>query len=261
MKSPGKPSRRQFLAGMVAAPLIGLLDWETRSTPRQAATFVLVHGAWHGGWCWKRVSPRLRAAGHEVYAPTLTGLGERSHLLHAEIDLDTHIADLSAVIEYEDLQDVILIGHSYAGMVIAAVANRMPDRIVQLVYLDAFLPDDGKSISDYAPLPPTREDGWRVPPPGPPTAFGITDEADVAWVQARLGDQPLKTFTQPVRLPEAANQSVKRTFIQCTHAPWFAEAADRAKREGYGYREMFSAGHDAMLTQADKLSEILLELA
>src|SRR3954452_4236427 len=110
------------------------------------ATFVLVHGAWHGGWCWKRLTPLLRAAGHEVVVPTLTGLGERSHLLTPEVGLDTHIRDITAVLKYEDLHNVVLIGHSYGGMVIAGVAEEVPERIAQLVYLDAFLPDNGKAL-------------------------------------------------------------------------------------------------------------------
>src|SRR6185312_289139 len=113
--------------------------------------FVLVHGAWHGGWCWKRVSPLLRALGHEVFTPTLTGLGERQHLMSPEVGLDTHIKDVLGVLEYEDLHDVILVGHSYAGMVIAGVAEKAAERIAHLVYLDAFVPADGKSLADYQP--------------------------------------------------------------------------------------------------------------
>ena len=117
------------------------------------ATFVLVHGAWLGGWCWKKVTPLLRAAGQEVFAPTLTGLGERSHLFSPEVGLDTHIEDIIAVLEYEDLTDVILVGHSYAGMVIAGVAQKAAHRLAELVYLDSFLPESGKSLDDYLPAP------------------------------------------------------------------------------------------------------------
>src|SRR3954453_17747595 len=117
----------------------------------KSATFVLVHGAWHGGWCWQRVTPLLRAAGHEVFTPTLTGMGERSHLIHPLISLSTHIQDITAVLEYEDLHNVILIGHSYAGMVITGVAAIAETRLAHLVYLDAFLPENGMSLIDYAP--------------------------------------------------------------------------------------------------------------
>ena len=105
-------------------------------------TFVLIHGAWHGGWCWKKVSPILREAGHETYSPTLTGLGERSHLLSRDIDLNCHIQDVVNVLEYKGLKDVVLVGHSYAGMVITGVADRCPERLAQLVYLDAFAPQN-----------------------------------------------------------------------------------------------------------------------
>src|SRR5262245_30634428 len=117
------------------------------------ATYVLVHGGGHGGWCWQRLSPLLRAAGHEVYAPTLTGLGERAHLLTPDVDLDTHITDVTAVLEYEDLDDVILVGHSYGCMVITGVADRALDRVGQLVYLDGSRPHDGESLRDLAPGP------------------------------------------------------------------------------------------------------------
>ena len=118
---------------------------------KKQATIVLVHGAWHGGWCWKKVVPLLRAYGNDVYAPTLTGLGERSHLLHQQIDLDLHIQDIVAMLDYEDLHDVTLVGHSYGGMVITGVADRERARINKLVYLDAFMPDNGKSLQDYTP--------------------------------------------------------------------------------------------------------------
>jgi len=225
----------------------------------EAATFVLVHGAWHGGWCWKKLMPLLRVGGHQVLAPTMTGLGERAHLLGPEVDLDTHIRDIAAVFECDDLVRVVLVGHSYGGMVITGVAARVPERISTLVYLDAFLPDDGKAVKDYAPLPPTRADGWRVPPPGPPSSWGVTDARDVAWMTSRVGDQPLKTFTQPAHGSTTIPAS-SQNFIQCTEAPFFTEAADRAKRRGYKHHELLSAGHDAMITEPAMLASILLGL-
>jgi pimeloyl-ACP methyl ester carboxylesterase len=147
-----------------------------------------------------KVVPFLRAAGHQVFTPTLTGLGERSHLLTPEVGPDTHIEDVAAVLEYEDLVNVVLVGHSYAGMAIAGVAQKVSRRLAELAYLDAFLPEHGKCLLDYGPPIPTREDGWRVPPPGPPQAFGVTDERDIAWMAPRLGDGPLRCMTQPVDL-------------------------------------------------------------
>jgi pimeloyl-ACP methyl ester carboxylesterase len=154
-------SRRDAVAALAAGPLLSLTNLVTlRAAP---TTFVLVHGAWHGGWCWKKVTPLLRAAGHEVFAPTLTGLGERSHLLTRDVGLDTHITDIEQVLEYEDLRNVVLVGHSYAGMVITGVGDRAADRIGQLVYVDAFLPEHGKALTDYSlrAFPPITDESWR----------------------------------------------------------------------------------------------------
>jgi pimeloyl-ACP methyl ester carboxylesterase len=253
-------NRHQMLAAMaVSASGLGGVAKGLPPDSAKLATFVLVHGAWHGGWCWKKVIPLLRAAGHEVHAPTLTGLGERAHLLNPNIDLSTHIQDITALLEYEDLRDVVLVGHSYGGMVIAGVAEKVSARLGHLVYLDAFLPENGRSMKDYAQTAPTRDDGWRVPPLGPPSAYGVTDERDVAWMTPRLGDQPLKTFTQPVSLSADRPGAVSQTFIQCTKAPFFTEAGERARRRGARYRELLSAGHDAMVTKPGELVKILIE--
>jgi pimeloyl-ACP methyl ester carboxylesterase len=224
-------------------------------------TFVLVHGAWHGGWCWNKLTPLLRAAGHLVFTPTLTGLGERAHLLTADIDLDTHIKDIASMLEYEDLQNVVLVGHSYGGMVIAGVAEALTSRVAQLVFLDGFLPENGKALTDYAPPVPIRDDGWRVPPLGTSRDFGVTSESDIAWADPRLGDQPYRTMTQPVQLSAQMYESLPKTFIQLTELPWFVEAAERAKRQGFRSYKLLSGGHDAMISQPRELSQILLEVA
>jgi pimeloyl-ACP methyl ester carboxylesterase len=176
-------SRRDILklgaisaAGIVTAGLLQAAPVSAQSNP---VTFVLVHGAWFGGWCWKKLIPLLNAAGHPVYAASLTGLGERSHLLAPEIDLNMHINDVSAVLEYEDLSNVILVGHSYGGMVISGVEQASHARLAGLVYLDAFLPEDNKALADYAPVPPTRDDGWRIAPAGAANEWGVTDETEV----------------------------------------------------------------------------------
>lgn len=231
------------------------------------ATFVLVHGAWHGGWCWKKLTPLLRAAGHEVFVPTLTGMGERSHLINPQINLDTHIQDITNVLEYEDLHNVILVGHSYGGMVIAGVAAKAGERLAQLVYLDAFLPDNGKALQDYAPplaeLVDAQGAGWRLSSAwmGTPTEmFGVKNSVDLAWVTPRLGDQPYKTFTQPVQLATNPDKALKHTYIHLTKGPPFEEAAGRAKKQGFRFYELFAAGHDAMVTQPKELAKILFEL-
>lgn len=226
-------------------------------------TFVLVHGAWHGGWCWQKITPLLRAAGHDVFAPTLTGLGERVHLLSPEIDLDTHINDVLGVLEYEDLHNVVLVGHSYAGMVISAIAARAGDRLTRVVYLDAFFPEDGKALRDYAPAAildetaNTQGEGWRLPSYMFARDFGVTDPADVEWVDARLGDQPYATFTQPVDLGAGVPAHVERVYVLTTKDT-FVPHADRARQDGCSYHELFDAGHDSMITMPEELVELLL---
>ena len=232
------------------------------------ATFVLVHGGWHGGWCWKKVIPFLRAAGHEVWAPTLTGLGERAHLLSPAVDLDTHVQDVLGLFDYEDLQNVILVGHSSSGMVITAVADRVPERIAHLVYLDAFIPDDGQNLFDLVPaavrepvLAQARDegDGWRSPPTGEEQPFGVTDPEDARWVRSKLTAHPVKAWTQAVRSssPEAA--TLPRTVIKCTNLSAPARIPP-SWRAGWRYREL-ATGHDVMVTMPRELVALLLELA
>ena len=234
----------------------------------ECTTFVLIHGAWHGGWCWKKLTPLLKHAGHEVFTPTLTGLGERAHLLTPQIGLDTHIADIIAVLDYEDLRNVILVGHSYGGMVITGVAELAAHRLSHLVYLDAFIPLDGQALLDTRPDhgAPVRKfaaesgDGWKVPV-GKAT-FGVTDEADVQWMVTRMTPHPLRSFVEPVRLTNAAALALPRSYILCRQdkPSLFDSHAQRARREGWGYFEL-PTGHDAMITAPEALGSILLEVA
>ncbi|MBL8154628.1 MAG: alpha/beta hydrolase [Anaerolineae bacterium] len=237
------------------------------------ATFVLVHGGWHGGWCWKRVAPHLQAAGHVVYSPTLTGLGERSHLASPEINLSTHIQDILNVLIYEDLTDVVLVGHSYSGMVIAGVADRASERVTRLVYLDAFVPEDGQSLQDIF-RPPYGEgvnleallvDGWRLPYPFLERPFGITSEADVQWVLDKITPQPVNTLLEPVHFTNGGAPAIPRTYIYLrspggqppdTEFVWFAERA--RTQPGWTYHELVS-GHDAMLIIPEAVAALLLE--
>ena len=253
-------TRRQAVTALVAAPVATIVD--VVATTVSSATFVLVHGAWHGGWCWTKVSPLLRAAGHNVFTPTLTGLGERSHLLTRDIGLDTHVTDVVQVLEYEDLRNVVLVGHSYAGMVITGVADKAGARIGQLVFLDAFLPENGKAMTDYSvrPLPPITEDSWRDRA-REPQDFGVTDAGDVAWMKARLTDMPGKCLRQPLQLSGRGLSAIKGAYILCSQRADFREAAERAKQRGYRYRELSSAGHDAMMTQPRELATVLMDLA
>jgi pimeloyl-ACP methyl ester carboxylesterase len=233
-------------------------------------TFVLVHGGWHGAWCWEQVNTRLRKTGQAVYTPTLAGLGERSHLLDPRIGLDTHVRDVVDVLEREDLCDVVLVDHSYGGMVISGAADLAAGCLAHLVFLDAFVPEDGQSLLDL--LRPERRDlylraarehgdGWRVPPP-PPQALGITDEVGAALLAGRLTLQPLRTFEQPVQLRDPAASALPQTYVHCIAGPLvpsFAPFAARARSDaGWRYREL-ATEHDAMLTAPEDLAEILLE--
>jgi pimeloyl-ACP methyl ester carboxylesterase len=236
------------------------------------ATFVLVHGAWHGGWCWKKVTPLLRAAGHEVFTPTLTGLGERAHLLSPEIDLSLHIRDVVNVLEYEDLHGVVLVGHSYAGMVITGVASQVPGRLAHLVYLDAAVPRDRESRLELVDddlrasveeRVRTRGDGWKIPvTESNLDNWRITDPSDRAWVWPRLAPHPFETYREIIRLGEAAIEGIPRTFIRCT-APVSASATPSVERvleeTGWRYRDL-ATGHDAMVTMPGELADLLLEI-
>lgn len=261
MSSVDRVSRRRALTMLAAAPVAAKLGHLVPLTSTKLTTFVLVHGAWHGGWCWTKLSPLLRAAGHNVFAPTLTGLGERSHLLTRDVGLDTHITDVANVLEYEDLHDVVLVGHSYAGMVITGVADKAANRIAQLVYLDAFLPEDGRSGTDYGrKIPPATDAAWHDPSPTAPQGLGVTDERDVAWMKARLTDMPRKCMLDPLHLTNGAPSSIKGNFILCTKAGPFPAAAERAKARGYRYIELLSGGHDVMVSQPNALAKTLLDL-
>ena len=233
------------------------------------AVFVVAHGAWSGGWSWRKMRPLLRQEGHDLVVPTYTGLGEREHLAHPGINLDTHVADVVNALAFEDLSDVILIGHSYGGMVATGVADRAPDRISRLVYLDAFVPRDGQSLFDLQP-PGMQErirkaaaeagEGWRVPPnPLPPD----TPEADAIWFNARRRPQPIATFERPLALSRPEGR-VPRTFIRCARLgpqDTFGPFAERARTEtGWTVREM-DASHNPHITAPEALAAILCEIA
>lgn len=233
------------------------------------ATFVLIHGAWHGGWCWARVAPLLRAAGHAVYAPTLTGLGERSHLLTPAVNLDTHARDVANVLEFEDLEATVLVGHSYGGLVVSAAAELVPERIARLVYLDAFVANDGECLMDLFPpgagaatlaRAEAEGDGWRSPPLDERVPFGVRDPADAAWVRGKLTDHPVATWLQPVRLTSPAAGALPRAFIECTGTGWFGKFAERARAAGWQYTALLT-GHDAMITAPKELARRLVDLA
>jgi pimeloyl-ACP methyl ester carboxylesterase len=230
-------------------------------------TYVLVHGAWHSGESWQRVAPLLTAAGHRVLAPSLTGHGDRAHLLGPEVGLDTHVADIANLITGEELTDVVLVGHSYAGLVISSVANRLPERIAHLVYLDAMVPEHGESAIDVLPI--TRmlidqaaatAEPWRIPPlpelPGG-ALFGVTDPADKAWLRTLISDEAVRCFQQPVQLDNPETERIARTHIHCTAG---APPNRRPVREGAQVWEL-PTGHDCMVTMPSELAALLLKVS
>jgi pimeloyl-ACP methyl ester carboxylesterase len=177
------------------------------------ANFVLVHGAWIGGWCWRPNAQALRKAGHEVFTPTLTGLGERSHLMNPSINLDTHIADIVNVIKHEELSDVVLVGHSYGGMVVTGVADTLADKIRSLVYLDAFVPESGQALVDLAPPEPKPQPASDYTlAPLPAAVFGARPEV-AAFVDAHTSPHPAACFAQPVKLTGGIDRIKKKTYI------------------------------------------------
>ena len=246
------------------------------------ATYVLVHGGFHGAWCWERVIPLLQAATHKAYAPTLSGLGERAHLLSPDIGLDTHILDVVGLLESQDMRAVILVGHSYGGMVITGVADRNPVRIGHLVYLDTFVPRDRESMADIVPhvinryrrQARARGDGWRVDPVrqspfGMRGIYGVTKQPDLNWVRSMLQPQSLKTFEQPLALANPhIVESLPRTHIYCTGGGLLFSVIRRivARRTlppvapGWRCRKL-PTGHDCMITMPGELTDLLLEIA
>ena len=236
------------------------------------ATYVLVHGGGHGGWCYQRVARILRANGHEVYTPTLTGLGERSHLLGPHVDLDLHIQDVVAVLQYEDLRDVILVGHSYGGMVITGVADRAVDRIGRLVYLDAATPRNHESLVDHAG--PNIEfvrpygrvvDGVELvlfPDPDAGLLYGVTDPGDLAWMAERLTPHPWQCFEQKLDLTdEDAVWAIPQYHIVCTStlATRDPKVLDTARAEGRFWD--IDTGHDLMITEPQAVAAALSQVA
>jgi pimeloyl-ACP methyl ester carboxylesterase len=188
------------------------------------ATFVLVHGAWHGAWCWRRVAGLLTRSGHEVFAPALTGLGERSHLLTSAIDLDTHILDVVNEMKWQQLNDVVLVGHSYGAMVIAGVAEKMERSVSAFVVVDGFLPETGQAVIDLQPQ--ATQDSLRsalasgattVPPRS--AAFFHVNEKDRAFVDAQCTPQPLKCFLQKLTLTRARERIANKVYIRATGYP------------------------------------------
>lgn len=231
-------------------------------------TFVLVHGAWHGGWAWQRVAPLLREAGHDVHTPTLTGISDRAHLASPAVGLSTHVQDVVALIEAYGLDDVVLVGHSYAGQVITGVADRIPHRLARRVYLDAFVGRDGDAAIDL--LPETVAGHYRESVAGPGfgwliavrslTVLGVTEQTDLDWLAPRLTPHPWLSYTEPLRLTGVCEQ-VPASYVECTD--WmrvFQPHAEKAAALGWPVHHI-ATGHEAMVTAPEELAKLLLTIA
>ena len=236
------------------------------STASSSKTFLVCHGAWSAGWAWKKMHPLMQAAGHRLITPSYTGLGERAHLAHQALDLEAHIADMLNVISYEDLSDIVLVGHSYGGMVATGVADRVRERIAQMIYIDAFVPRDGQSLFDLnePAIESMRKaardgDGWRIPPMQTPPD---TSAADVEWLSARRVAMPIKCCEQKLRLLHG-EPAVPRSYIYATRitpADTFGQFSRRTKSEA-GWRHFeIDASHSPNVTAPEALMALLQEI-
>ncbi|MBO0765715.1 MAG: alpha/beta hydrolase [Hyphomicrobiaceae bacterium] len=234
---------------------------------RQPA-FVLVHGAWHGGWCWRRVVDLLTKAGHQAFAPTLTGLGERSHLARAGLDLTTHITDIVNVLKWERLDNVVLAGHSYGGFVISGVAERMAPALASLVFVDAFVPEHGDTLAKAASATTRRlveeavERGDTTLAPIPAAVFQV-NEKDRAWVDALCVAHPLATLVDQIELTGARERVAKKVYVRAKGyaSPSFDAALAKVQALPSWRTFELPCGHDVMVDRPERLAEILLDSA
>ena len=281
-KANKKLNRRSVLtaASMTGLAAAGATLTSAKSGKQQPTkagiqkTYLLVHGAWHGGWCWRDAAAHLRERGHKVFTPTLTGLAERQHLLSAEIGLETHIQDVASLVEYYDLNNIVLVGHSYGGMVVTGVADQLKDRIDHIHYLDAALPGDGENMISQGP-PRTGdqlagiEQGLRALAPDgvamqafPPEILGIPkDHPGYEWVADKLTPHPLKTWLDPIKLENGGSEGLKRTYIHCNNPVLpnssFAWHAEQVQKDVSWKYHSLGTGHDAMITAPAELVKIL----
>ncbi|HEX4108343.1 MAG TPA: alpha/beta fold hydrolase [Solirubrobacteraceae bacterium] len=234
---------------------------------------ILVHGGFHGGWCWRGVADRLRAAGWRVFAPSLTGLAERAHLLTPDVGLETHVQDVLATIACEELENVTLCAHSAGGTVCTVVADRVPERIAHLVAIDATIPRPGESLMDvltdeqgvpeaFRALAAEHGDGYRIPPlVFTPEQFGVTDEADARWVARRMSAHPLRAFEEPAQFDGRGFESIpRRTYLRCERFPIaFGEpTVARLEADPGWHTERWAIGHNAMVIAPDRVAHALL---
>lgn len=260
--------RRGFLFSAAAAALsAGCARPTQQGTPQGSGrTFLVAHGAWSAAWAWKKMHPLAAAAGHRLIVPTYTGLGEREHLAGPGVSLETHVQDLLGVIKFEELEDFVLVAHSYGGMVGTVLADRVPERIRQIIYVDAFVPRDGEALVDIVPadtreriLAIGKEGGWQVPPQPIPDD---TSPEDVQWIQKYRIPQSLRSFDMPARLANGDTKLPRSYIYALRHPPadTFGQFAARAKSEGWDYHEI-DASHSPQITAPELLAGLLMQIA
>ncbi len=261
-------TRRGAITAGVTGVALAATGIETAAAQQTAKTFVLVHGAWHGGWCWRRVSDLLEKQGHKVFAPTLTGLGERSHLLTKDVNVSTHVTDIVNVLRWEDLKDVVLVGHSYGGLVINGVAEQAGDRISSIIFLDAFLPENGDSFleksspgfkSAIEAALGRNETSFKAPPA---SAFGV-EEKDRAWVDSKTTPQPIGTYSEKAIYTGGRDKIAKKAYIRAEgyKSPTFDANVAKVKSKPDWKLAEIQIGHDVMVIAPDQLVTLLLQFA
>ncbi|NSL88109.1 alpha/beta hydrolase [Chitinophaga sp. Mgbs1] len=248
--------------------LLLIFPFRTLLAQNSKPVYVLVHGAWHGGWCWQEVSRKLRAQGYEVYTPSMSGMSEYKHTRTPQTNLSTHITDIISLLIQEDLHHVVLVGHSYAGAVITGVADSIPERLEKLIYLDALLPHNGQNIvSLQEPAQQQRlngliKQGITTIPIMTADLFGVTDPARLKWTNERLTLQPIRTFTEPLRLKHVYGNNIPLVYIGCTQPqlPVMQQFIDAVKKDRAWKYYGLKTGHDAMITAPEELTKLLVEL-
>ena len=259
-------SRRTVLSGAAAVAAASAVTPSKSARADKNATFVLVHGAWHGGWCWRDVVPHLRASGHTVYTPTMTGLGDRWHLSDPSIDLSLHISDIVNTIDYEELDDIILVGHSYGGVVISGVADQRKDKIKHLVYLDAVLTENGAAMATEEMMQQRSPEAWetKLLPVANWGFLGVPeDHPSIPWLERHLRPHPAATLTESITYENGGRDGLPKTYVRC----WYEGNRERGEtnqaffdnEEGWTYLEL-ETGHDLMVTAPKETADILMDV-
>jgi pimeloyl-ACP methyl ester carboxylesterase len=261
-------TRRAVLGTMAAAALAGAATTPAAAAQAPRKTFVLVHGASAGGWCWRRVADRLEAAGHKVYTPTLTGLGERAHLMSGQITLDTHITDIVNVFKFEGLENVVLVGHSYGGWIVSGVAEQMEGKISSIVFLDAFMPENGQKVLDTNSERSKAEVAAamrkaEVSRPAPDASVWNVNQADRAWFNERSTPQPVGVSFTPIRLTGARDRIAKKAYVRALgyRMAIFDVFYARCKANPAWRTYEVNCGHEVMIDLPDRCTQILTEVA